>query len=118
MSGQPPLVVYVDVDDTLVRSFGSKRIPMSAVVDRVRLLHRQGATLYCWSSGGEDYARRSAAELGLSGCFIGYLPKPHVMVDDQPPADWSGTIVMHPNEVTSTEVADLRKLLARRSGAG
>lgn len=29
-------VIYVDVDDTLVRSFGSKRIPIGAMVARVR----------------------------------------------------------------------------------
>jgi hypothetical protein len=28
-------IVFVDVDDTLVRSAGSKRIPIAAVVDRV-----------------------------------------------------------------------------------
>lgn len=28
------LVVYVDVDDTLVRQTGAKRIPMVAAVDR------------------------------------------------------------------------------------
>ena len=39
------LVVDVDVDDTLLRSFGAKRIPMSAVVDHVRRLHEQGVTL-------------------------------------------------------------------------
>lgn len=27
-----PLVVYVDVDDTLIRTSGSKRIPVSEVV--------------------------------------------------------------------------------------
>lgn len=29
-------VVFVDVDDTLVRSVGTKRIPMTAVIARVR----------------------------------------------------------------------------------
>ena len=29
-------IVFVDVDGTLVRSAGSKRIPIAAVVDRVR----------------------------------------------------------------------------------
>jgi hypothetical protein len=31
-------VVYVDVDDTLVRTVGTKRIPMSEVVEHVRAL--------------------------------------------------------------------------------
>ncbi len=29
-------VIYVDIDDTLVRSFGSKRMPMSHMVALVR----------------------------------------------------------------------------------
>ena len=41
-----PLAAYVDIDDTLVRSFGSKRIPMTEVVAHVRALHRDGALLY------------------------------------------------------------------------
>jgi predicted mannosyl-3-phosphoglycerate phosphatase (HAD superfamily) len=45
-------VVFVDVDDTLVRSVGTKRIPMPPVVARVRELHRQGVALYLRSSGG------------------------------------------------------------------
>ncbi len=39
-------VVYIDVDDTLVRSIGTKRIPMPANIARVRELHLQGAILY------------------------------------------------------------------------
>lgn len=34
----PPLVAFVDVDDTLVRSAGSKRIPTTSMVERVREL--------------------------------------------------------------------------------
>jgi len=50
------LIVYVDVDDTLMRSVGSKRIPMPRVVERVRKLRDDGALLYLWSSGGAEYA--------------------------------------------------------------
>jgi hypothetical protein len=84
----PQPIVYVDVDDTLVRTAGTKRIPMPATISRVRSLHKAGATLYLWSSGGADYARATAAELGLSECFTGYLPKPTVIIDDQHFADW------------------------------
>lgn len=48
------MIIYVDVDDTLVRSFGSKQIAMSATQDYVRKLKKAGASLYCWSSGGAD----------------------------------------------------------------
>jgi len=40
-------IVFVDVDDTLVRSAGNERIPMAAVVEHVAALKRAGATLYC-----------------------------------------------------------------------
>jgi hypothetical protein len=81
-------VVFVDVDDTLVRSVGAKRVPMPAVVARVRELHAQGVALYLWSSGGADYARASAVELKIDHCFIAFLPKPDVYLDDQPVNDW------------------------------
>lgn len=101
-----PTVIYVDVDDTLVRSFGSKRIPMTAMVERVRELARQGAVLYCWSSGGAEYAEHSAAELGLTGCFRGFLPKPHVLIDDTVLRDWRLAEV-HPTTCVSMNVEDL-----------
>lgn len=53
-------IVFVDVDDTLIRSVGHTRIPMPGVVARVRVLHDEGAELYLSSSGGADYARTSA----------------------------------------------------------
>lgn len=84
------LVVFVDVDDTLVRSVGAKRIPMPRVIERVRGLHAEGATLYLWSTGGAEYARATAAELGISELFAGFLPKPHLIIDDQPVAEWRG----------------------------
>jgi hypothetical protein len=98
VTSQPALVVYVDIDDTLVRSFGSKRIPMTEVVKHVRDLKRHGAVLYAWSSGGGDYARSSAVELGIEECFVAFLPKPNVMIDDQPPAEWRRLICVHPGE--------------------
>jgi hypothetical protein len=81
-------VVYVDVDDTLVRSVGSKRIPMPRVVEKVRRLHREGAILYLWSSGRAEYAKASADELGIAECFAGFLPKPTLIIDDQAVSDW------------------------------
>ena len=83
-----PRVVFVDVDDTLIRSVGSKRIPMPAVVSQVRALGADGVVLYLWSSGGAEYARACATELGLEGCFAGFLPKPDAYLDDQPVHEW------------------------------
>lgn len=108
------LVVYVDVDDTLVRQTGSKRIPMVAVVEHVRQLHAAGSTLFCWSAGGADYARRTANELGLEGVFTAFLPKPHVLIDDQPPSEWPNCIVAVPAGMASATVQGHVEALARR----
>lgn len=81
-------IIFVDVDDTLIRSVGTKRIPMPPVVERVRVLHREGVALYLWSSGGADYARASAVELGIEDCFVTFLPKPDVYLDDQAVSEW------------------------------
>lgn len=91
-----PLVVYVDVDDTFVRSTGDKRIPIVQVVKHVQQLQASGAVLYCWSSGGAEYARKSAEEFGIATCFAAFLPKPNVMIDDQPVAEWRLCLEVHP----------------------
>ncbi len=96
MNPQIP-IIYVDVDDTLVRSIGTKRIPMSSVIARVRELKDQGAIMYCWSTGGGEYARESAIELGVFECFVGFLPKPRWIIDDQEPAKWRGFECIHPS---------------------
>lgn len=100
MSAARRPIVYVDVDDTLVRSAGTKRIPIPAVIRHVRALKAQGAILYLWSTGGADYARATAAELGLSDCFEAYLPKPHLIIDDQEVAEWRECRQLHPMQVS------------------
>jgi hypothetical protein len=106
MSAPPGRVVYIDIDDTLMRSFGSKRIPMSDMVALVPQLRDHGAVLYCWSSGGADYARRSAEELGIADCFVAFLPKPHLLIDDVAIASWK-LVELHPNECRATSVPEL-----------
>jgi len=86
-------VGYVDVDDTLVRSVGTKRIPIPSAIARVRELHDQGWTLYLWSTGGAAYAESTAKELGLTHLFAGFLPKPTLIIDDQELKEWRG--LMH-----------------------
>lgn len=94
----PPLVIYVDVDDTFVRSYGTKRIPIPAVISHIRSLFELSASLYCWSSGGAEYARASAEEFGIADCFQAFLPKPDVLLDDQDIGDWRRLRQVHPNE--------------------
>ena len=92
-------VAYIDVDDTLVRFAGTKRIPIVRVVRHVKALKEEGWELYCWSSGGGDYAKATAEELGIAACFAGFLPKPHVMIDDVAPQAWPFLRVIHPAEI-------------------
>jgi hypothetical protein len=107
------LVAYLDVDETLVRSVGSKRIPITAVVERVRELQASGARLYCWSSGGAEYAHASAVELGIAACFVDFLPKPQLMVDDQPPAEWRNLVCLRPNEISSMSVSEIESAIGK-----
>lgn len=109
-----PLIVFVDVDDTLVRSYGSKRIPMPGTIKVVRQLHAEGVELYCWSSGGALYAQESAAEFGLSDCFVGFLPKPNVLIDDVSIDSWQDFKQLHPNQAASSDRSDLERVLGRR----
>jgi hypothetical protein len=110
------LVAYVDIDDTLVRSFGSKRIPMTEMVHHVRELDHNGVALYAWSSGGEEYARESARELGIENCFRAFLPKPNVIIDDQAPSDWRRLIHVHPVEAASKTIIEYRDAVYGHTG--
>ena len=106
-----PIYVYVDVDDTFVRSASSKRIPMPAVIQHVRALKDQGAVLYCWSSGGSDDARQSAEEVGIADCFEAFLPKPNVLLDDMPMTAWPRFITIHPGSCSTQTLEDHRRHL-------
>ncbi len=106
-----PIYVYVDVDDTFVRSAGSKRIPIPAALQHVRTLREQGAVLYCWSSGGADYARQSAQEFGIADCFEAFLPKPNVLLDDMPMSKWPRFITVHPGSCSTQGLEDYRRQL-------
>lgn len=100
------LNIYVDVDDTLVRDVGSKRLPMPAVIQHVRNLKSDGLTLFCWSAGGADYARQTAVALGIADCFERFLPKPNVLLDDQRMDQWPRSIHIYPAQCESLNAAD------------
>lgn len=109
------LVVYVDVDDTLVRSAGSKRIPIPHVIQHVRDLAEGGATIYLWSRAGAEYARASAVELGVADCFRAFLPKPNVMLDDESFASWRGIAEIHPSSCHGLSIDDYRRRVSGQS---
>lgn len=93
-----PLSVYVDVDDTLIRTTAHGRIAIPNVVEAVRRLSADGAHLYLWSAGGAEYAREVAAELGIAELFLAFLPKPEVMIDDRESPTW-WMIELRPEQV-------------------
>jgi hypothetical protein len=72
---------------------------------------REGVTLYAWSTGGADYARDAARELGVEDCFVAFLPKPNVLLDDQAPAEWRRLIHVHPAEAPSKTAAEYLRAL-------
>jgi hypothetical protein len=107
MNSIAKIIIYVDVDDTFVRSYGSKRIPVSQVIQHIKDLWGQGAELYCWSSGGAAYAKASAFEFGIGECFSSFLPKPNVILDDQAVGEWRHLVYIHPNGDALESVGDL-----------
>lgn len=108
---RPPLVVYVDIDDTLIRTAGSKRIRVSGVLEHVVSLSAEGASLYCWSSGGGEYAREVAEELGIAQHFVAFLPKPHAMIDDQEVSQWRRLAQVLPGRCCHLSVEDYWNLI-------
>ncbi len=56
------MIVYIDVDDTLVRWAGSKCIPRTLVIDKVKERAANGDQLYLWSRAGGEHARAVAEE--------------------------------------------------------
>lgn len=96
-------VIYVDVDDTLVRHASSKPVPIPRVIEQVRRLHARGFPLYCWSTGGADYAQRIATEIGVAECFIAFLPKPAILIDDQEMSAWL-LKTFHPSSIDDAAI--------------
>lgn len=100
--------MHVDIDETFVRNYGAKRIPMPNVIAHVRELKSQGALSYCWSSGGAEYARASAREFGIEDVFQAFLPKPEVIIDDMQFSQWRNLLEVHPNECVDNTIESYR----------
>lgn len=73
--------VFVDVDLTLIDAFGA---PLPGSVEGVRRLQAAGCHLFCWSTGGANYAESVAQRLGIRDCFEAFIPKPDIVIDDAP----------------------------------
>jgi len=111
MNPNRTLVVYVDVDDTLTRSAGTKVLPVPGVVEHVKDLAQSGATVYCWSAAGAEYARSTAQMLGIELCFVGFLPKPNILIDDQETTAWKRFTVVHPLNLSRGSIEEYRRLV-------
>lgn len=109
--------IYVDVDDTLVRTFSGKRIRILVTIKHIKELKEQGAVLYCWSSGGADYAQMVAEELGISDLFTAFLPKPNMLVDDQNVSDWRYLIQVYPMSCNSKTLDEYRQQLKENTNS-
>lgn len=100
-------VIFVDVDDTLIRTFGTKQIPIPNAIRYVRDMFNAGNSLYCWSRGGAQYSRDVATTLGIADCFVCFLPKPDVVVDDRLAQLLDHCEFIHPNNaVTKPEATN------------
>ena len=83
------MIVYVDVDDTIVRWAGSKAIPRTLIIERLRERAARGERLFLWSRAGDQAAREVAERLGVADLFEAFLPKPELLIDDEPITEWS-----------------------------
>lgn len=102
-------VIYFDVDDTLIRTFGSKTLPIIHVIELVKQLKDTGAELYCWSAAGRDHALEVATEYGIHDCFIAFMTKPDLMIDDRT-LEQLHIQELHPNECHLTAQELLAKI--------
>jgi hypothetical protein len=106
MTAREPAAIYVDIDDTLVRSVGARRIPIPATVALVRQLAQAGVALYAWSTAGGAYAQQTAVELGIADCFVAFLPKPVALLDDREIKDWR-LLELHPMQCANSSAAEI-----------
>jgi predicted HAD superfamily phosphohydrolase YqeG len=94
-----PMNYFVDVDDTLIRTVGTKIIPLPATIAWIRSLDLSDHKIYLWSRGGSEYARTVADRLGIASMVTAFLPKPDVLIDDQVISEWTHLRQWHPNQL-------------------
>lgn len=70
--------IAIDVDGTLINHHG-EILPW--VLEGLPKLFEHN-TLYCWSHGGVDYARKVLKKHGLRKYFKKVIPKPFYVIDD------------------------------------
>ena len=76
------MIIYIDIDDTLIRTIGSKIIPIPDTVNFIKNCNTNKNEIYLWSRGGAQYCKNIAIKLLLDHKITGYLPKPNLIIDD------------------------------------
>lgn len=81
------MTIAFDVDGTLIgQTFVDENVPKYKTLDLLRWFLDNGDTVYVWSGGGVDYAKRWAEKLGLDErCKViakGSIPV-DIAVDDE-----------------------------------
>ena len=89
-----------------------------ALIQHVRDLDGAGLALFARSTAGAGHACTTAIELGLEGCFQTFLPRIHIIIDDQAPAEWRRLIHVHPVEASAKTPEDSPKDSAKNDGTG
>lgn len=73
--------VYIDMDLTIVDIYGAL---LPGVADRLIEMRERGYELYCWSAGGEEYARALLVKHRIITLFKNVMDKPTMIIDDNP----------------------------------
>lgn len=94
------LSVFVDVEASFQEGV------RGAVVEHLRGLDPARCELFAWSPNGAAAARVCAVEAGVEALFRAFLPKPHVLLDEQEPAQWPGVTVQHPARIERAQQVD------------
>lgn len=100
------MIYYIDIDDTLIRTVGSKAIPMVRTIEFINSINQSNDSIYLWSRGGAEYCRQIAEKLNITSNIKGYLPKPDVLIDDCDISQWNFMTVIHPNSIPATQQGD------------
>jgi hypothetical protein len=80
-------------------SGGSRVIPGQLLTD-AQLVQDPGFALpVAACARGGQYCKASAAELAIDDCFVNFLPKPNVYIDDQPVHEWKSCKHLYPSQV-------------------
>lgn len=84
-----PVVVCIDVDDTLAVWNGDIYYEHEEVANQLKRHHLRGHYVIVWSAGGVDWAERVVKEFRLEEHVDLVMAKPSFMWDDKDPKEWT-----------------------------